>query len=69
VSRYSYQRGLLEIVRTLVDGHAPGELNEKTKEPDGESLFLDLLQAADRLSARALVRAVFDRATFRIFIR
>jgi hypothetical protein len=32
-------------------------------------LFLDLLQAADQLSAWSLVRALFDRATLRIFLR
>jgi hydroxymethylpyrimidine pyrophosphatase-like HAD family hydrolase len=69
VSRYRYQRGLLDIVRTLVDRQGTGELNENVKEAEGESLFLDLLQAADQLSAWSLVRALFDRATLRIFLR
>jgi hydroxymethylpyrimidine pyrophosphatase-like HAD family hydrolase len=69
VSRYRYQRGLLDIVRTLVGREAAGELIERADEPDGESLFLDLLQAADHVNARALVRALFDRASLRIFIR
>lgn len=71
ISRYRYQRGLLDIVRTLV-GHGPGERDDGIKaEPvsDGESLFLDLLRVADHFQARALVRALFDRATFRIFLR
>jgi hydroxymethylpyrimidine pyrophosphatase-like HAD family hydrolase len=69
VSRYRYQRGLLDIVRTLVDCGPGGGLIEQVNESDSETLFLDLMRAADRPSARALVRAFFDRATFRIFMR
>jgi hypothetical protein len=69
VSRYRYQRGLLDIVRTLVDCGPRGDLIAMANESDGETLFLDLLQAADRRNARVLVRALFDRATFRIFVR
>jgi hydroxymethylpyrimidine pyrophosphatase-like HAD family hydrolase len=69
VSRYRYQRGLLDIVRTLVDCRPGGDPIESANESDGETLFLDLLRAADHLNARALVRALFDRATFRIFVR
>jgi hydroxymethylpyrimidine pyrophosphatase-like HAD family hydrolase len=69
VSRYPYQRGLLDIVRTLVDCKKADELVGRANEPDGESLFLDLLQAADHVNALTLVRALFDRATFRTFMR
>jgi hydroxymethylpyrimidine pyrophosphatase-like HAD family hydrolase len=69
VSRYRYQRGLLDIVRTLVDCGPGGDPTARANESDGETLFLDLLRAADRPNARALVRALFDRATFRIFVR
>lgn len=69
VSRYRYQRGLLDIVRTLVDCGPGGSPIEKANASDGETLFLDLLQAADHPHAWALVRALFDSATFRIFVR
>jgi hydroxymethylpyrimidine pyrophosphatase-like HAD family hydrolase len=69
ISRYRYQRGLLDIVRTLVDcGPGCGPI-ETTSVSEGENLFLDLLRAADHLNVRALIRALFDRATFRIFVR
>jgi hydroxymethylpyrimidine pyrophosphatase-like HAD family hydrolase len=71
ISRYSYQRGLLDIVGALVDRKADGRDGriEPADQSDGERLFLDLLRVADRLQARALVGALFNRATFRIFIR
>ncbi|PAY05971.1 hypothetical protein CK489_23820 [Bradyrhizobium sp. UFLA03-84] len=71
VSRHSYQRGLLDIVGALVDRKADGcdGRIEPADQSDGERLFLDLLRVADRLQARALVGALFNRATFRIFIR
>ncbi|WP_158231243.1 HAD hydrolase family protein [Bradyrhizobium sp. C9] len=71
ISRYSYQRGLLDIVGALVDRKADGSAGriEPAGQSDGEHLFLDLLRVADRLQARALVGALFNRAAFRIFIR
>jgi len=69
ISRYRYQRGLLDIVRTLVDCGEGDDSIEKAGASDGETLFLDLLQAADHPNALALVSALFDRATFRIFVR
>jgi hypothetical protein len=69
ISRYRYQRGLLDIVRTLLGCGPGGDPIERANESDGETLFLDLLRAADHPNARALVRALFDRATFRIFVR
>lgn len=69
VSRYRYQRGLLDIARALVDGGPGGGPIESPSDSDGEALFLDLLRAADHPNARGLVRALFDRATFRIFVR
>lgn len=69
VSRYRYQRGLLDIVRTFLKCEPTGEPIERVNEPEGESLFLELLRAADGLEARALLRVLFDRATFRIFLR
>jgi len=69
VSRYRYQRGLLDIVRTLFDcGPGDGPI-EKASVPEGEALFLDLLRAADHPNVGALVRALFNRATFTIFVR
>jgi hydroxymethylpyrimidine pyrophosphatase-like HAD family hydrolase len=69
VSRYRYQRGLLDIVRTVLGCGPCGDLIARANESDGESVFLDLLRAADHANTRALVRALFDRATFRIFVR
>jgi hypothetical protein len=37
--------------------------------PDGERLFLELLRVADDFQFRDLARALFDPATFRIFMR
>jgi hypothetical protein len=69
VSRYRYQRGLLDIVRTLVDCGPGCDPIERANETDGDTLFLDLLRAADHPNVRAIVRALFERATFRIFVR
>ena len=68
-SRYRYQRGLLDIAHMLVDGGSGGDPIKATNESDGETLFLSLLQAADHLNVRALIRAFFDRDTFKIFVR
>src|SRR5262249_22959314 len=71
ISRYRYQRGLLDIVEILVGRGTGGRDHrvESKNEADGESLFLDLLRAADHFQVRALFRALFNRATFRIFLR
>jgi len=69
ISRYRYQRGLLDIVRAIVKCESHEDLPELANQSDGESLFLGLLRAADRLDAGALIRALFDRASFRIFMR
>ncbi|WJR77313.1 HAD hydrolase family protein [Bradyrhizobium sp. NP1] len=69
VSRHGYQRGLLDIARRLVGAGAAEDPIERTSESDGEALFLDLLHDADHVDARVLVRALFDRTTFRIFVR
>ena len=69
ISRCRFQRGLLDIACKLVN-RRPGRQPIKVgNESDGEKLFLELLRAADRTDARALVRALFDRATFSIFVR
>jgi hydroxymethylpyrimidine pyrophosphatase-like HAD family hydrolase len=69
ISRYRYQRGLLDIVRNIVKCESHGDLREPANQSEGESLFLSLLRAADHFDARALTRALFDRASFRIFMR
>jgi hypothetical protein len=56
-------------VRTLVDCGPGRDPIERANETDGETLFLDLLRAADHPNVRAIVRALFERATFRIFVR
>jgi len=69
ISSYRYQRGLLDIARTLVGSGPSGGPIEIANESDGETLVLDLLQAADWPNARALVRAFFNRTIFRIFVQ
>jgi hypothetical protein len=69
VSRYSYQRGLLDIARTLVDAETSDKVLETAKHPEGDSLFLELLQAADGFKAQTFLHAMFERATFRSFVR
>lgn len=72
ISAYRYQRGLLDIVRKLVgdrDTNTRGDEIGSANESDGEGLFLDLLRIADHFQVLALIRALFDRATFRIFLR
>jgi hydroxymethylpyrimidine pyrophosphatase-like HAD family hydrolase len=69
ISRYRYQRGLLDIVRAIGKCGSQGNLREPANESDSESLFLSLLRAADRLDAGVLAGALFDRASFRIFMR
>src|SRR6266850_2141054 len=64
VSRYRYQRGLLDIVRTLVDCGPGRDPIERANETDGETLFLDLLRAADHPNVRAIVRALFERVVY-----
>jgi hydroxymethylpyrimidine pyrophosphatase-like HAD family hydrolase len=69
VSRHRYQRGLLDIVRTLVGCGPGGDPIERANESDSETLFLGLLRAADQTNVLSVIRALFDRATFRIFVR
>jgi hydroxymethylpyrimidine pyrophosphatase-like HAD family hydrolase/hypoxanthine phosphoribosyltransferase len=72
IVRHRYQRGLLEIVRSLVHPHG-GSCEHcaegKALRPGGPTLFLELLQAADESRARNLFRGLFDPAVFKIFVR
>jgi hypothetical protein len=72
IARRPCQRGLLEIVRSLVhpDGRRCSHCcpAKATGAGDG-GLFLDLLQAADRGRTAALLRALFGLAAYRLFMR
>jgi hydroxymethylpyrimidine pyrophosphatase-like HAD family hydrolase len=72
IVRYPYQRGLLEIARSLVHPHG-GSCERcaegKALRPGRPTLFLELLQAADESQARNLFRGLFDPAVFKIFVR
>jgi hydroxymethylpyrimidine pyrophosphatase-like HAD family hydrolase len=72
IVRHPYQRGLLEIARSLVHPH--GGSCEHCAEgnalrPGGPTLFLELLQAADESRAKHLFRGLFDPAVLKIFVR
>jgi hypothetical protein len=69
VSRYPYQRGLLDIVCRLVDCGPPRDLLRGAHLSDGETLFLELLRAADLKNGRTLLRTFFNRRTLGIFVR
>jgi hydroxymethylpyrimidine pyrophosphatase-like HAD family hydrolase/hypoxanthine phosphoribosyltransferase len=72
ISQHRYQRGLLDIARALVPsgGGQGGRRPERATAGSGcESLFLELLRAADRPNVGALVAALLDPATFRMFVR
>jgi hydroxymethylpyrimidine pyrophosphatase-like HAD family hydrolase len=72
IVRRPYQRGLLEIARSLVHPHG-GSCEHcaegKALRPGGPTLFLELLQAADESWARNLFRGLFDPAVVKIFVR
>jgi hydroxymethylpyrimidine pyrophosphatase-like HAD family hydrolase len=72
ISRYRYQRGLLDIARTLARPERRlGErwTEEAAIESDPECLFLELLQAADGMRVGNLIGALFDPANLRTFVR
>ncbi len=68
ISRQRYQRGLLDIAHMLVRSRSLQDrrrVDESTFEADHQSLFLELLQAADGAQAKSLVGAILDPATWR----
>jgi hydroxymethylpyrimidine pyrophosphatase-like HAD family hydrolase len=72
ISRHRYQRGFLDIARTLT--HPDGQRGDRWAEgkaigPGGERLFLELLQAADGIRVGSLIGALFDPANLRTFVR
>jgi hydroxymethylpyrimidine pyrophosphatase-like HAD family hydrolase len=72
IVRHRYQRGLLEIARSLAHPHGGSCehcAERKDLRPGGPALFLELLQAADESRARNLFRGLFDPAIFKIFVR
>ncbi len=72
IVRHPYQRGLLQIARSLVHPHG-GSCERcaegKALRPGGPTLFLELLQAADEGRARNLCRGLVDPAVFKILMR
>ncbi len=72
VLRHPYQRGLLDLARMLVGStsrQAAYRRETAATGSDGERLFLELLQAADRIDVKRLICTLFDPATFRMFVR
>jgi hydroxymethylpyrimidine pyrophosphatase-like HAD family hydrolase len=72
IARRPYQRGLLEIARSLV--HPDGRRCERCPPagppwPKGSGLFSDLLVAADRSPAVLLLGALLDPLAFQVFVR
>jgi len=72
IARYPYQRGLLDIARTLI--HEDGRSCERCARcwrpgPVGADLFVDLLRAADQSRWTSLLRALLDPLAFQVFVR
>ena len=70
--RYPYQRGLLEIVRKIIHSdkwHRAQYILGETPTRRDDDLFMAVLQAADQTWTTNLLRAMFNPAAFRIFIR
>jgi hypothetical protein len=72
ISRHRYQRGFLDIARTLT--HPDGQRGERWAEgkaigPGCGCLFLELLQAADGIRVGSLIGALFDPANLRTLVR
>ena len=72
IARHPYQRGLLEIVRSLVHpdgGRCPrcsAGAGPRSKGPD---LFVDLLHAIDRKRSTAFLRALLDPSAYQVLVR
>lgn len=72
IARYSYQRGLLEITEKIVhsrEWHREGSIISEAPMRHFDDLFMKVLQAADQTWARNFLRAVFNLAAFRTFVR
>jgi len=73
IARHPYQRGLLDIVRTII--HPDGARCEQCTEgaaivgPAGQDPFLDVLRAADQKPTTNLLWALCDASAFRMFVR
>ena len=72
IAPHPYQRGLLDIARTLAD---PDRKGCERCARDGATLagsqgvFLELLQAADKTRFKRLLSTLLDPTTFRVFVR
>jgi hydroxymethylpyrimidine pyrophosphatase-like HAD family hydrolase len=69
IARRPGQRGLLEIVRSLVPTGGGRRASRGGPWRGDEGLFLDLLRAADRRRPVAFLRALFDPRAYRMFVR
>jgi hypothetical protein len=67
IARRAYQRGLLEIVRSVIhpDGRHCPRCRLEARPADGDDLFLDMLRAADRPRWAGLLRALIDPRAYR----
>jgi hydroxymethylpyrimidine pyrophosphatase-like HAD family hydrolase len=72
IDRQPYQRGLLNIVRSLVHpegGRCRRCASCEASGPGEQGLFLELLQAADRKRPAAFLRALLDPKAYQAFLR
>jgi len=72
IAPHRFQRGLLDIARTLVGPAARGGrpwAGAAMVESCGERLFLELLQAADQMPFKSVIGALLDSGTLTTFIR
>jgi hydroxymethylpyrimidine pyrophosphatase-like HAD family hydrolase len=71
IARQPFQRGLLEIVRSLVhpDGKRCPRCLACAAAPKNEGLFPDLLRAIDRKRSLVLLRALLDPGAWRVLVR
>ena len=71
ISRHPYQRGLLDIAQGLVGSNRSQHVRWTERANVGssqDSLFLELLQAADRMNFENLIGTLFSPATFKMFV-
>jgi len=72
IARQPYQRGLLEIVRSVIHsgGRPCGRCPSRgALRPRNQDVFLDLLEVADRRRSVGLLRALLDPKAYQVFVR
>jgi hydroxymethylpyrimidine pyrophosphatase-like HAD family hydrolase/adenine/guanine phosphoribosyltransferase-like PRPP-binding protein len=71
IARHSFQRGLLDIARSIVHSHV-GKCRPSQPVPfasDSEELFFELLRVADRRPSLVLLCTLLDPRGYRVFFR